>query len=110
MASSQKEGISLKELEIQNQIRVELSKLGLVFRTNSGVAYTKQGTVINLLPKGFPDLLFFGFNGIVAFIECKNEKGKLRPEQENFLNLVKKYGYRAGVAKSAEEALKIIEL
>lgn len=82
----------------------------MIFRTNAGKAYSYSGQVINLLPEGFSDLLFVGFNGKVAFIEVKTDAGKLRPAQERFLNLMKKYGYRAGVARSPEEALNIIEL
>jgi hypothetical protein len=44
----------------------------------------------------------------VSFIECKDDKGKLRPEQERFLRLMQSYGHRAGVARSVEDALAII--
>ena len=111
----------MKEHTIQDRIRLELSKHGLVFRTNAGSAWGGKcvnvptyGRIIlnpqkiDLLPKGFSDLLFVGPNGKIAFIECKDSKGTLRPEQENFLNLMKSYGYRAGVARSVEDALKII--
>jgi hypothetical protein len=102
-------------------IRLELSKHGLVFRTNAGSAWNGQYTniqpygnvilnprKIELLPKGFSDLLFVGDDGRVAFIECKDDKGKLRPEQERFIKTMRYYGHRAGVARSVEEALNII--
>lgn len=111
----------MKEHGIQDLIRLELSKHGLVFRTNAGSAWggkyvnvpTYGNIVINprkieLLPKGFSDLLFVGADGKVAFIECKDNKGKLRPEQEKFLKIVQSYGHRAGVARSPADALKII--
>ena len=92
-----------------------------MFRTNAGSAWggkyvnvpTYGNIVINprkieLLPKGFSDLLFVGTDGRVAFIECKGDKGKLRPEQERFLEKQRSYGHRAGVDRSPEEALKII--
>lgn len=109
------------EHKIQDLIRIELSKHGLVFRTNAGSAWGGKYTniqpygnvVINprkieLLPKGFSDLLFVGTDGRVAFIECKDDKGKLRPEQERFLKIMQSYGHRAGVARSPADALKII--
>lgn len=111
----------MREHTIQDLIRLELSKRGLVFRTNAGSAWGGKyanipnfGNVvlnpqkIELLPKGFSDLLFVGTDGRVAFVECKDSKGKLRPEQERFLKLMQSYGHRAGVARSVEDALKII--
>lgn len=112
----------MTENDIQNQIRVALSPHGIVFRTNSGdfwqgdTAYSKefhQPVLINLrrvqgLPKGFSDLLFCGFNGRSGFIEVKKPRGKIRPEQTSFLNLMRSYGYMAGIARSPEDALKII--
>ena len=111
----------MREHTIQDRIRLALSQHGLVFRTNAGSAWGGQYTnappygniilnprKIELLPKGFSDLLFVGTDGRVAFIECKDDKGKLRPEQERFLNLMKSYGHRAGVARSVEDALRII--
>ena len=72
----------MREHTIQDLIRLELSKYGLVFRTNAGSAwggrYAKvpiYGSIIlnpqkiELLPKGFSDLLFVGPDGKVAFIE-----------------------------------------
>lgn len=112
----------MREHTIQDLIRLELSKHGLVFRTNAGSAWGGKyanvphfGNVIlnpqkiELLPKGFSDLLFVGTDGRVAFVECKDSKGKLRPEQERFLKLMQSYGHRAGVARSVEDALNIIK-
>ena len=113
--------MSKSEKYIQDEIRLELSKHGLVFRTNAGSAWGGKyasipnlGSVIlnpqkiELLPKGFSDLLFVVTDGRVAFIECKDDKGTLRPEQEKFLKLMQSYGHKAGVARSADDALKII--
>ena len=114
--------MSKSESTIQNEIRLELSKYGLVFRTNAGSAwggkYTNMPNIgnvvinprkIELLPKGFSDLLFVGTDGRVAFVECKDDTGTLRPEQEKFLKLMQSYGHRAGVARSVEDAIKIIK-
>ena len=113
--------MSHSEHFIQDSIRLALSQHGLVFRTNAGSAWGGKYTnippygnvVINprkieLLPKGFSDLLFVGTDGRVAFIECKDDKGTLRPEQEKFLKLMQSYGHRAGIARSVSDALEII--
>lgn len=110
------------ESKIQNSIRCALSKFGAVFRTNSGQFWQgkqvysqefKQPVLINLrrvdgLPAGFSDLLFIA-PGKVVFIETKNESGRLRPDQKNFLGRMRSMGYTAGVARSDEEAVKLIE-
>lgn len=112
----------MREAKVQNEIRCELSKYGYIFRTNSGEfwqgqrVYSKefnQPVLINLrhvdgLPTGFSDLLFIA-PGKVAFIETKNEVGRLRPEQKNFLARMKSMGHIAGVARSVDEAVKLIE-
>ena len=110
------------ERRIQDEIRLKLSQYGIVFRLNSGKAYGGNRVwdprrdsyiltdlrPIALCPKGTADLLFIGQNGQIAFIECKDDHGKLREDQRFFIELMKKYGYRAGVARSPEEALNII--
>ena len=113
--------MSKSEHRIQDEIRLELSKHGIVLRLNSGKFWQgkrlwsdelKRFVLTDLrpvqgCPEGTSDLLFIGENDI-AFIECKDDKGKLRPEQEKFLNLMRAYGHKAGVARSPEEALEII--
>jgi hypothetical protein len=111
----------LREHKIQDLIRLELSKYGIVLRLNSGKAYggtriwdNKYGYILKdirpiaLCVKGTPDLLFIGPDGTVAFIECKDDKGRLRTEQEKFINIMKSYGHKAGIARSVEQALEII--
>jgi hypothetical protein len=120
--SGEKEGIAcLREHAIQNDIRLALSKEGIVFRTNSGefwqgkLMYSrefKQEVLINLtkvmgLPKGFSDLLFVG-DGFVAFIETKTPYGIATEDQENFLARMRSLGHRAGIARSVAEAIDII--
>ena len=110
------------EHRIQDEIRLALSKYGIVLRLNSGKAYggdrvwdskRNQYILINLrtvalCPKGTADVLFVGEGGNVAFIECKDDKGRTSQSQEVFIEMMKKYGFRAGVARSVEDALKII--
>ena len=95
---------------IQNQIRVGLSKAGhVVFRANVGKVKMQNGRWFETgVPKGFPDLFGFRPDGRIFFIEVKNETGKLRPEQKIFIEQMKKRGALAGVARSVEDAMEIV--
>mgnify|MGYP002719547134 CR=1 FL=1 len=99
------------EQDIQNKIRLELSKVGIVFRANVGKVKMKDGRWFDTgLPKGFSDL--FGFrksDGRMFFIEVKNEKGRASKEQLHFLKVMKENGALTGIARSPEDALKILE-
>lgn len=109
------------EHRIQDEIRLALSEHGVVLRLNSGKFWQgrrvwsnefQQYVLVDLrpvqgCPPGTSDVLFIGDNN-TSFIECKDDKGKLRPEQERFLSLMRLYGHRAGVARSVKEALSII--
>lgn len=113
--------MSKSEHRVQDEIRLALSNYGIVLRLNSGKAYggnrifdNRRGQYIltdlrgiALCPKGTPDLLFIGANGVIAFIEVKDHKGNLREDQKCFLSLLRQYGYRCGVARTPEEALTI---
>lgn len=114
--------MSKSESRIQRDIRLALSAYGVVLRLNAGKAYggTREWDgrrnqyiltnirPVSLCPKGTSDLLFIGTDGQVAFIECKDDKGKIREEQQRFLDYMKQYGYRCGIARSVEDALTII--
>lgn len=111
----------MREHKIQDLIRLALSEHGVVLRLNSGKFWQgkrvwsnefRQYVLIDLrpvqgCPEGTSDLLYIG-NNTTAFIECKDNKGKVRSEQEKFINVMKSYGHKAGVARSVEEALELI--
>lgn len=101
----------MREQEIQNQIRVAVSKNKCtIFRANVGKVKTEDGRWFEAgLPQGFPDL--FGFrhsDGKIFFIECKNETGRPRADQIRFHNFLTKQHMIHGIARSPEDALKII--
>lgn len=114
--------MSKSESTIQNEIRLALSPYGIVLRLNSGKFWQgkrvwseefQQYVLVNLrpvqgCPEGTPDLLFLGENNNVAFVECKNQKGTARKKQKRFIEIMHNYNIKADLARSPEEALKII--
>lgn len=97
----------MREIDIQNQIRMALSDYGIVIRQNTGNFQLADGRRIVCGVKGLSDLLFIG-KGFVAFIEVKNENGRASREQLDFINAVKKLDHRAGICRSVDDALKLI--
>lgn len=100
----------MREKDVQNEIRLALSPYAIVFRANVGYFNTYDGRVVATgLPKGFSDL--FGVrksDGRAFFIEVKNEKGRTSKYQDNFLKQMRKNNAIVGVARSPEEAVKIL--
>lgn len=99
-----------EEHKIQNEIRLALSGPCVIFRINVGVVKTPDGRYFDTgVPKGFSDL--FGFrksDGKAIFIEVKTAKGRASPHQLNFIEQMKKNGAIAGICRSAEDALKLV--
>lgn len=99
-----------EEHAIQNAIRIALSDRATVFRANVGSGITYDGRHFDTgLPKGFSDL--FGFrhsDGKIFFIEVKTPKGRVSEAQQNFIKQMRCHGAAAGVARSVDDALKII--
>jgi hypothetical protein len=97
----------MRETDIQSNIRMALSKHGTVFRMQSGMFYTETGEKIRIGIPGMSDLLFVG-QGFIAWIEVKTAKGRPSKEQLNFIERMQDLGHKAGIARSVEDALKII--
>ena len=99
-----------QEHAIQNEIRLALSDSCVIFRINVGVVKTPDGRYFDTgVPKGFSDL--FGFrksDGRAVFIEVKTAKGRASQQQQHFIEQVKSAGAVAGICRSAEDALKLI--
>lgn len=98
------------EHSIQNDIRVNVVDIAILFRANVGKGKTYDGRHFDTgLPKGFSDL--FGFrrsDGRAVFIEVKPPGGRVSPEQVKFIKKMRSYGTLAGVARSVEDARNII--
>lgn len=83
----------------------------MIFRANVGNGYTPDGRYFSTgLPAGFSDL--FGFrksDGRAVFIEVKAEHGRASEKQLHFLGAMRRAGAIAGIARSPEEAIQIIQ-
>lgn len=100
------------ERDIQNAIRLGLANRGhYVFRANVATVRLPDGRIFDTgLPKGFPDLFGFrGTDGKIFFIEVKNEKGQLRKEQKHFQKVMQYKPALCGIARSVEDAIRIVE-
>lgn len=122
----------MSEHAIQNEGRNALAGKCLNFRVNVGQAWTgeahrlpngdvllKNARPFNTgLPPGFADT--FGLTpvvvtqdmvgqkiGVFHAIEYKDAKGRVSTKQASFLQAVRSHGGRAGVARSAQEAMDI---
>ena len=94
----------MKESNIQKLVMCELSKHGLVFRTNSGMARALTGNgFIKLLPEGFSDLIFLQSPGRLVFIEMKQLTGKQRESQINFQKLVENMGFEYKIVRKIDD-------
>ncbi|RIL22688.1 VRR-NUC domain-containing protein [Staphylococcus gallinarum] len=101
----------MTEQEIQNKIILEVNKRGhRLWRANAGKVQTKDNRIIKLFPKGFPDTVGYRkSDGKMIFIEVKTEKGRLRPEQIKFQSFIETQPVLYGVARSVDDAIRIIE-
>lgn len=109
--------MSTSEHYIQNQVLAALSANDCdVFRANVGQVPLRDNTGKFLrmfktgLPNGFPDL--FGFkhsNHKIFFIEMKDAKGRPREDQIRFHKHLMQTNTIHGIARSVEDALKIVK-
>ena len=111
------------ERDIQAQILLALSHGPTrLLRVNAGVAW--QGTVIErtqqrlvlarpyairLAAPGVSDLIGWTDGGRFVAIEVKAPRGRLTDEQAAFIELVRRSGGLAGVARSVADARAILE-
>ena len=100
----------MTETTILKQTMIEASKLGLVcFRNNVGMLPDKNGRMVQYgLCKGSSDIIGFDRKeGFFVAIECKTDTGRVRKEQQIFLDTVKKSGGFSCIIRDAKN-LKII--
>jgi hypothetical protein len=112
----------LSEQQIQQHIRIACSTGATrLFRNNTGTLRDQHGRPVQfgLARKGSADLI--GYRTITitpemvgqqvavfASIEVKTPTGRIRPDQQAWLDTVQAAGGIAGVARSVEDALRIM--
>lgn len=109
------------EQSIQQLIRLKLSNGSVrLLRNNTGVLQDKNGRPVQFgLAKGSADLI--GWKtvtvtpemvgqrvAVFTSIEVKTATGRLRPEQEQWMKVVRGAGGIAGVARSVEDAEALV--
>ena len=102
-----------KETEVQNKIRVALSRYGVVFRMNSGLLYDRSGNRVRVGMPGMSDLLYIGepyagYRPTVAWLEVKTDTGQPTDEQLRFIREMERRGCRAGIVRSVDDAKQLI--
>lgn len=99
-----------EEHAIQNAIRLELADSCVIFRTNVGSGWTKNGSYLSTgVPKGYSDLNGHRkSDGRAVYIEVKTKSGKVTNEQKTFIKQMKETGAIAGICRSVEDAIKLV--
>lgn len=119
---------------LTNQIRAATSKLGarlfpmtvgkfwagqVVKTLHDGCIVLKNPRIVNVGTKGMSDLVGFVSHVVTqddvgktlaVYVACEVKYGadRIRPEQQTFIEAVKKMGGRAGVARSPQDAIAIV--
>lgn len=101
----------MAEQQIQNEARMALTKAGHTqFRINTGTVITRDGRPFSSgTPKGFFDLVGYRKQDHqIFFIDMKTKTGRIRDDQVKFSNKLRKDNVIHGIARSPEDALKIV--
>jgi hypothetical protein len=111
------------EQRIQQEIRLAVSKGDTrVFRNNTGTLPDKSGRPVSFgLCKGSADLIGWTTRtitpemvgqqvAIFTSIEVKAATGRVKPEQQQWLNAVQAAGGIAGVARSVGEVMDLLSI
>ncbi len=123
----------MKELNIQKSIMLAVSKHSRIFRNNVGtgwvgkVSETKDGGKYIKDPRPLKAGLCTGSSDLIGWttktitpemvgskvaiftaLEVKTQKGTSSPEQRNFIKQVVDNGGLAGIARSEEDAVNIV--
>ncbi len=100
----------MKEANVQALIMLALSDAGcLVWRNNVGCLPDRNGRPVRygVGGNGGSDIIGIAPDGKFLAIEVKTALGQPTDAQLNFINAVQRKGGRAGIARSAAEAVEI---
>ena len=96
---------------VMHKISAALSAEGcFVLRTNSGVFYDSNGNRVRVGFPGLSDLIGFRPDGKFFALEIKTQTGRPTEEQLKFIDFCHRKGIPAGIARSVEDALRILEV
>lgn len=98
------------EANIQGDVMIALAGAGcLIWRNNCGQLPDRTGRPIRygVGNPGGSDLLGIAPDGKFLAVECKTAIGQPTDAQLRFINAVQAKGGRAGIARCADDALKI---
>lgn len=102
-----------QEREVQHAIRVALGRVAdlTLWRNNTGALKDSSGRVVRYgLAVGSADLIgILAPAGRLVALEVKTTSGRTTPEQNLFLDLVRRRGGFAAVVRSAEDALAALD-
>lgn len=91
---------------------IALSDAGcMIMRNNCGVLKNEAGIPVKfgVGNPGGSDLIGITPNGKFLAVEVKTPTGRVRPDQQRFIDAVKKHGGLAGIARSPQDAISIIK-
>lgn len=101
------------ESQIQSAIIDYLRMVGaVVTRVNSGKMFVQNSNgssrIVRLADAGTADLIAC-YRGRYLAIEVKDHKGKVRPEQEQFIQEVNDAEGRGFIARSVDDVIKVLD-
>lgn len=109
MRGNKQAGSKRSETNVLNDCLIALSEAGhLVWRQNTGQLPDANGRPIKFgLCVGSSDIIGLCSDGVFLAVEVKSAIGQPTDAQLRFLSAVRRSGGRAGVARSADDALSI---
>lgn len=113
--------MSDSETQITQAIRLAVSNGSIrLWKNNVGKLRDHAGRIVSFgLATGSPDLVglksvyvspdMIGRRiAILAGLEVKSDTGRIRPEQQRFLDMLNDFGAIAGIARSVEDAKRVL--
>jgi len=109
MPDNHKKNRNRTEANILNDCLIALSDAGcLAWRNNTGVLPNRQGRPIRFgLCVGSSDIIGIAPGGTFFAVECKSAMGQPTDAQIAFIARVRDFEGRAGIARSAADAVSI---
>ena len=100
-----------KEHRLMLEIMAAISQECVIFRTNVGRGFTPDGRYFSTgVPAGYSDLNGHRkCDGRAVYIEVKTRSGKVSPQQQHFIDRMRETGAIAGVCRSVDDAINLIQ-